>query len=73
MYENIDFGFSPLTGKVYMGKSKKGKINEWVGEKKNVTSEVLDMALQVLIHLNDSITFELTDGRKFILKHEEIK
>ncbi len=46
MYEKLKLGYSPLSGKIYLGKTKKNKPNEWSGEKKDITSNFLQVMLQ---------------------------
>lgn len=39
-------GYSPLSGKVYLGKPKKNKPNEWAGKKVDITDNFMDVMLQ---------------------------
>lgn len=40
----MHLGFSPLTNRVYLGKQNK---DQWVGDKRDVTSEFLQVMLQM--------------------------
>jgi hypothetical protein len=40
----LHLGFSPLTGRVYLGKQRN---DLWVGEKRDVTSEFTQVMLQI--------------------------
>ena len=42
----LGLGYSPLTERVYLGRTKSGKPNEWAGEKRDVTSDFIQVMLQ---------------------------
>lgn len=44
--KNLILGYSPLTEKIYLGRLKKNKPNEWAGEKKDMTSNFISVLLQ---------------------------
>lgn len=46
MTDKMQLGYSPLTEKIYLGRTKKNKPNEWAGEKRDVTSEFIFVMLQ---------------------------
>ncbi len=46
MHEKLELGYSPLSKKIYLGKTKKNNPNEWSGEKKDITNNFLQVMLQ---------------------------
>lgn len=46
MYERLEIGLSPITGKIYIGKTNQKKPHEWVGEKRDVTNNFLQVLIQ---------------------------
>ena len=44
----MEIGYSELTGKVYIGRSKveRSGVRRWVGEKRDITSEFIGVMLQ---------------------------
>lgn len=62
----ITVGFSPLTGKIYAGRSKPFKGNEhariFTGEKCDVTDEALVMVAHKLKHDGEPVKWKLEDG-----------
>lgn len=46
MYEKLSLGHSPLTGNIYLGKKNPKKPNQWQGQKKDVTSDFIQVMLQ---------------------------
>ncbi len=62
----ITVGFSPLTSKIYAGRSKPFKGNErariFTGEKFDVTNEALVMVAHKLKQDGKSVRWELADG-----------
>ena len=47
MANELGIGFSPLTENVYLGKKNKSK-RMWVGQKKDITEEFIDVMFQYL-------------------------
>ncbi len=62
----ITVGFSPLTGKIYAGRSKPLKGNErariFTGEKFDVTDEALVMVAHKLKRDGEPVKWKLEDG-----------
>lgn len=46
MSNKLQLGFSPLTEKIYLGKTKKSNPYEWAGEKTDVTNNFIQVMLQ---------------------------
>jgi hypothetical protein len=46
MYEKLVLGYSPLTEEIYLGKTNPKKPNEWLGDKKNITNNFIQVMLQ---------------------------
>lgn len=42
-YNKMQLGLSPLTGRIYLGRQKNG---HWIGEKRDVTSDFIQVMLQ---------------------------
>jgi len=42
----LTLGYSPLTERIYLGKTKKNNPSEWVGKKEDITSDFIQVMLQ---------------------------
>ena len=68
----LQLGYSPLTERIYLGKVNPKKPTEWVGEKRDVTSDFLQVMLQKFEpNTKTSITIEGKPKYEIIVK--EIK
>jgi len=61
MYDNLKIGFSPLTGKVYLGKTLKSDPNMWSEGKRDITNNFLQV---VLNKFEPGTETGITDGKK---------
>ena len=46
MYEKLQIGYSPLSGNIYLGRTNPKKPNEWIGDKKDITNNFLQVLTQ---------------------------
>ena len=46
MYEKLELGFSPMTERIYLGRTNPKKRHEWAGEKRDMTSNFIAVMLQ---------------------------
>lgn len=42
----LQLGYSPLSENIYLGRTNPKKPNEWIGEKRDVTSNFIQVMLQ---------------------------
>ncbi len=70
MYDNLILGFSPLTGKIYLGRPCKNKPNQWAGDKKDITSNFLEVMLQKFDPGTETVLIG-TNGSKYKVTVQE--
>lgn len=51
----LGLGYSPLSEKIYLGHTNTNRPNEWVGEKRDVTSDFIQVMLQKFAPDTESI------------------
>lgn len=57
---------SPLTGRIYSGRANKAATS-WVGEKKDVTSDVLKALIEKAEYHGGSFDISRSDGLKYVV------
>lgn len=71
MYEKLELGYSPLTEKIYLGKTNPKKPNEWQGDKKDITNNFIQVMLQKF-EPNTETDITVNGKPKFKIKVTEV-
>ncbi len=75
MANPLTLGFSPLSGKIYAGRSKQVKgaasgVRQFTGDKVDVTDDALGCVADKLLKEGKPVQWDLGDGRILTLKAE---